>query len=167
MIRHSESRPVDETDRRIIEALWEDARQSFQAIADHLGLSEGTIRTRVKRLQADRVVRMTAVRNIESLQDQVLAYLWIQCDRKRLREIAHALAAEPRVGYVASLLGRADLLAIASQESPSALLDFVDNVVTTLPGVLDLRIEPVLRRVKSDVGWGLLTPSEDAEATAT
>ncbi|MCA9510127.1 MAG: Lrp/AsnC family transcriptional regulator [Myxococcales bacterium] len=150
------SRPLDDIDRALIAALRSDARRSHQSIAAALGVSEGTIRSRLKRLEADGVVRITTLQNIESLGASAFAYLWITCDRALLREIAGALAAQPLVGFVASLLGRADLLAIVQQDGPSELVRFVDDVVKDLPGVLDVRTEPILHLVKNDGRWGLV-----------
>ena len=155
-------RPLDETDRRLIAALHEDARQSHQSMANALGVSEGTVRSRLKRLEADGIVRVTTIRNIDALGDSAsaFAYLWITCDRTRLQDVGRALAAEPVVGFVASILGRADLLAIAYQSSPTELVRFVDDVVKPLPGVVDVRTEPILRLVKNDARWGLVRSRE-------
>lgn len=154
------SRPLDETDRQLIAALRQDARQSHQSIATAIGVSEGTVRSRLKRLEAEGVVRVTTIRNIDELAESAFAYLWISCDRTRLRGIAGALSSEPLVGFVASILGRADLLAIVYQRRPADLVRFVDDVVKNLPGVIDVRTEPILRLVKNDVRWGLVRPRE-------
>ena len=42
---------LDPLDRRIVEKLSRDARISNRAIAAELGVTEGTIRARIKRLQ--------------------------------------------------------------------------------------------------------------------
>ncbi|MEZ4282782.1 MAG: Lrp/AsnC family transcriptional regulator [Myxococcota bacterium] len=154
------ARSLDETDRLLIAALRRDARQSHQAIASELGVSEGTVRSRMKRLEADGTVRVTTIQNIEQLSEFAFAYLWITCDRTRLREIAATLTAETLVGFVASILGRADLLAVVYQRRPADLVRFVDDVVKPLPGVVDVRTEPMLRLVKNDVRWGLVRPRE-------
>ena len=150
------SRPLDETDKQLIAALHQDARQSHQAIATALGVSEGTVRARLKRLEADGVVRVTTIHNIHALDESAFAYLWITCDRTRLRDVGRAVAAEPLVGFVASILGRADLLAIAYQPSPAELVRFVDEVVKPLPGVIDVRTEAIVEFVKNDARWGLV-----------
>jgi len=69
-------------------------------------------------------------------------------------------ADEPLVGFVGSILGRADLLAIVYQQRPADLVHFVDDVVKKLPGVIDVRTEPILQLVKNDVRWGLVRPRE-------
>lgn len=147
---------LDETDRRLIEALRQDARQSHQSIASALGVTEGTVRSRLKRLEADGIVRVTTIQNIEALGDYAFAYLWVTCNRTRLRDIGEALSAEPLVGFVATILGRADLLAIVYQRRPADLVRFVDDVVKGLPGVIDVRTEPILQIVKNDARWGLI-----------
>lgn len=150
------SQPLDETDRLLIAALRRDARQSHQSIASALGVSEGTVRSRLKRLEADGIIRVTTIHNIDELSESAFAFLWITCDRARLREAAQALSADPLIGFVASILGRADLLAIAYQPNQAALVRFVDDVVKNLPGVVDVRTEPILQLVKNDAQWGLV-----------
>ena len=140
----------------LIAELQADARQSNQSIANALGVSEGTIRSRIKRLEEQGVVRITTVQNLEALGEQAAAYLWITCDRSRLDELGRQLSAEPTVGFAASTLGRADLLAIVFRESPGELVRFVDEVVKRLPGVADVRTEPILDFVKNDVRWGVV-----------
>jgi len=154
------TRDLDETDRCLIAELQRDARQSNQSIANTLGVSEGTVRSRIKRLEEEGVVRITTVQNLEALGEQAAAYLWITCDRSRLEELGRELAAEPSVGFAASTLGRADLLAIVFRQSPGELVRFVDEVVKRLPGVADVRTEPILAFVKNDVRWGVVRRSD-------
>jgi len=150
------ARALDETDRALIAALQTDARQSNQAIANALGVSEGTVRSRIRRLEEEGVVRITTIQNLAALGEQAAAYLWITCDRSRIDELGRRIAAEPGVGFAAATLGRADLLAIVFRESPGELVRFVDEVVKRLPGVVDVRTEPILEFVKNDVRWGLV-----------
>ncbi len=153
-------RHIDETDRRIIQALRVDARRSHQSIADELGVSEGTIRTRMRRLVDDGVVKFSTVRNIADFEALSVAYLWIQCDRSALSSVASEIASMAPVGYVATLLGRADLLAIVALPTASALRRYADESVRCLPGVTDVRIEPIVEMVKIDVAWGLVRGAE-------
>ena len=154
------SRLLDETDTLLIEALWRDARQSHQSIASSLGVSEGTVRSRLKRLEADGIVRVTTMRNIDDISSYAFAYLWITCDRTRLRNIAEALAKEERVGFIASILGRADILAIVHEKCSADLVRFVDEVVKELDDVIDVRTEPMLGFIKLDTRWGLVRSRE-------
>ncbi len=42
---------LDDLDKRILGHMQEDGRMTFVDLASHLGVSEGTIRKRVKRLE--------------------------------------------------------------------------------------------------------------------
>ncbi|MEM4151114.1 MAG: AsnC family transcriptional regulator [Nitrososphaerota archaeon] len=48
---------LDELDRQIIELMRRDARRSYQSIGRELGVSEGTVRKRVKRLIKSGVIK--------------------------------------------------------------------------------------------------------------
>ena len=52
---------LDKLDQGIVEKLARDARISNRAIAAELGVTEGTIRTRVKRLQNEGLIQFTVV----------------------------------------------------------------------------------------------------------
>src|SRR5713226_10136005 len=57
------ARRVDELDRRIIEALQENGRESFRRIASLLGVSEATVRARYARLTSEGILQVVAVTN--------------------------------------------------------------------------------------------------------
>ena len=57
------ARRVDDLDRKIIEALQENGRESFRRIAARLGVSEGTIRARYARLTSEGILQVVAVTN--------------------------------------------------------------------------------------------------------
>src|SRR5437764_13720887 len=57
------ARRVDEVDRRIIEALQGNGRESFRSIAAQVGVSEATVRARYGRLTAEGILQVVAVTN--------------------------------------------------------------------------------------------------------
>ena len=52
---------MDDLDRQLVEILSTDARVSNRKIAADLGVTEGTVRGRIKRLQQDRLIAFTAI----------------------------------------------------------------------------------------------------------
>ena len=52
---------LDDLDRQLIEILGRDARVSNRKIAGDLGVTEGTVRGRIKRLQQERLIAFTAI----------------------------------------------------------------------------------------------------------
>ena len=53
---------VDETDRAILTALRENSRQPYVDLAKTVGVSERTIRTRVRRLEEESIIRGYTIR---------------------------------------------------------------------------------------------------------
>ncbi|HBQ39888.1 MAG TPA: Lrp/AsnC family transcriptional regulator, partial [Halieaceae bacterium] len=66
-------RRLDDIDRQIVVRLSEDARISNRQIATDLGVTEGTVRARVKRMEEERQIRITAVTNIDRFRNGALA----------------------------------------------------------------------------------------------
>ena len=60
-----ENKTMDELDRKIIALLQLDGRASNAKIAREVGVSEGTVRRRLRKLVLDDVVRIIAVPNLE------------------------------------------------------------------------------------------------------
>lgn len=52
---------TDEIDARIIKALREDSRTSFVTIGERLGMTEGAVRQRVRKLKASGIIRRFTV----------------------------------------------------------------------------------------------------------
>jgi len=129
-------RKLDTTDRAIVERLAVDARVSNREIAEQLSVTEGTVRARVRRMQDEKSIRITAVTNIDRFKDAALAYIWIEVERSgQIRAVARQLAAIPELGFVGVMLGRADILAITMVRNAEHLAEFVHNRISVVEGV--------------------------------
>ena len=130
---------LDALDRLIVARLGEDARTSMRQIARELGVSEGAVRARVKRLHDAGAVRTTVITNV-ALQDRLPAFLWIDLVAKRdAGDVIAALTAVPEITFVASMLGRGDILAITLARDSGELVRFIHKEVRNIPGIRDLR----------------------------
>ncbi|TXS91309.1 Lrp/AsnC family transcriptional regulator [Parahaliea maris] len=137
-------RKLDDVDRAIVNLLSQDARVSNRQIAAELGVTEGTVRTRVRRMEEEKQIRITAVTNIDRFRDASLAYIWIEVERShQVGEIASRLAEIPELGFVGEMLGRSDLLAITMVRNNEHLAEFVHGHISSIPGV---------RRTESTLG---------------
>ena len=126
---------IDDLDQKIIELLSEDARLSNRKIATELGYTEGTIRSRVKRLEEENFIRFTAVTNMAHLDRPQLAYIGIHAEQDKIKEVAQQVAEIPEINGVIILLGRFDILAIGLFEGLSAVHQTASNRILDLPGV--------------------------------
>lgn len=143
--------PLDELDHKIIDRLSHDARVSNREIGREFGLTEGTIRSRLKRLLDNKVIRVAAVTNASRLKNPFLAYLWIEADTAgHIQELAERLAALPEIGFVSTMLGRADVLAMTLVEDGNQLTEFLHQTIDKIPGVRRVRYSLGQNFIKHD-----------------
>lgn len=145
---------LDELDHKIIERLGHDARVSNREIGREFNLTEGTIRSRLKRLLDNRVIRVAAVTDANRLRNPILAYLWIEADTAAdIEGVAERLASLPEIGFVATTLGRADVLAMTLVENGNELTDFLHQTIDKIPGVRRVRYSLGQNFIKHDYRW--------------
>lgn len=137
-------RRLDTIDQGIVAHLARDARVSNRQIAEELGVTEGTVRARIKRMEEEKQIRLTAVTNIDRFRDAALAYIWIEVEHSsQTRAVAEALAKVPELGFVGVMLGRSDILAITMVRNTEHLAEFVHSRISSVAGV---------RRTESTLG---------------
>lgn len=137
---------LDELDVKIIEAMRADARRSYQSIGKELGVSESTVRKRVKRLVESGVIRRFTI-EVEGLQ-QVQAISMISVDPSvPTPVVAEKLSALKGVERVYEVTGQYDALAIISLESIAELNRCIEEI-RKIQGVRDTNTAMILRVVK-------------------
>ena len=94
----SKAHTLDELDRKIIAVLAEDGRISNRKLAVQLGVTEGTIRGRIKRLEDENCIRLTAVTDISGGGWPRVALIGIHAAHSELEALCQKLAAMAEVG---------------------------------------------------------------------
>ncbi|MBD2858334.1 Lrp/AsnC family transcriptional regulator [Spongiibacter sp. KMU-158] len=155
---------LDDLDRNIVSALADDARISNRKIAGDLGITEGTVRSRIKRMEQEGQLHLTAVTNIDRLRSPTLAYIWIEVERSaQCDALAEQLAQVPEIGFVGKMLGRFDLLAITLVQDNAELASFLRREVTGLPGVRRTECSLGVDFVKHDYRMGRIVKVDDGD----
>ena len=126
---------MNELDKRIIRILQVDGRASNAKIAREVGVSEGTVRRRLRRLIQDNVIHVIAVPNLEQMGYSTAALVGIQAEPGRVSEVAQAIAALEEAHYVAITLGAFDVFAWVGLESAEQLGVFLRQKIHPIPGV--------------------------------
>jgi Lrp/AsnC family transcriptional regulator for asnA, asnC and gidA len=126
---------LDRVDREILRQLQSDGRRAFREIARDLGVSEATVRARVRRLQDSGVLRILAFADPLKLGGSVLALLRVEADAHT--RIVETLAQWQEVTYVSTLMGRADVYIQVVCRDNEALWSLVSERLRTLDGVLE------------------------------
>ena len=125
----------DKTDWQIIHMLSE-KHMSNTAIARRLGVSEGTARQRLKRLQSQGILKIKALRNPNLFQDQQLALVTVNVAEPRLLDIkAKEISKLDHVLSVAILSGQYDLIIEVLVDSNKGLIRFLTEELAAVKGL--------------------------------
>src|SRR3954469_761495 len=145
------ARRTDELDRRIIEALQSNGRESFRAIAARVGVSEATVRARYARLCDDDILQVVAVTNPLGLGfEQALIGLKTAGSPQ---PVADVLASWPEADYVVVTAGQFDLVVEVVAADRRDLLHLT-NRMRELEGVVSTETFLYLDLVKQLYDWG-------------
>ncbi len=126
---------MDELDRKIIALLQMDGRASNAKIAREVGVSEGTVRRRLRRLVDDEVVNVVAVPNLEKLGYATTALIGLQTGPGKSDSVAEAIACLQEAHYVAVTTGAYDVFVWAGLESAEGLGQFLRAKIGIIEGV--------------------------------
>ena len=157
---------LDELDRGIIDRLSRDARVSNRAIAAELGVTEGTIRTRIKRLQGENLIQFTVVTDFRMAGSPNLCMLGIDADPARVTSLAEELARIPEIGCVIILLGRYSLLAMGLFTNIEQLNDLITDRIRPLGGVRRVETSVSVHNLKYEPGIAKITTAANAKRDA-
>lgn len=157
---------MDELDQRIVAKLAADARISNRQIAADLQVAEGTIRSRIRRLQAEGLLQFTVVTDYGLAGSPNLVMLGIHAEPCRVAEIARQLADIPEINCVVVLLGRYNLLAMSLCTSIEQLNDLINNRIRALEGVRHVETSVSVANVKYQFGVARITGRTGAEGEA-
>lgn len=151
----SRSSPYDALNQKIIKLLQYDGRMSFRAIAEHLDVSEGTVRNRVTWMKEAKVLTIAAIVDPAVIQYRSNAMLGIKVAPGHTpAEIAEILSKNIEVVYVLWASGRYDLLVeivVDSDDQMSSLLEQfykIDNIysIEIMTGIFMYKNQFLLKR---------------------
>lgn len=126
---------MDVLDTKIIGILQKDGRASNAGIAREVGVSEGTVRRRLKRLVQDEYVRVVAVPDPSKMGYNSEALIGVQVDLDKVDQVSEGLTALDEISWVTVTTGSYDIFAWATLQSAEALGIFLRTKVGTIPGV--------------------------------
>ena len=145
---------IDDVDRKILELLSTNGRRSNREIGQKLGLGEGTVRGRIERMQERGVIKIMAVTSFSVEKSPLLAYIGVRVDLKHIVQTAQAIAKMDFVRFVATMLGRYDILVITLVKDGRELVRLVNEEIMTLPGVRHADTTLAVKGLKYDYRWG-------------
>ncbi|WP_419778837.1 Lrp/AsnC family transcriptional regulator [Maridesulfovibrio sp.] len=126
---------LDEVDRKIIEELQRNGRESYKNIARKLGVSDGTVRLRTERMIKNDYLRITASVNPLYFENSLIAMIGIDLEERATPEIMKKIAKVPGVQSVMNVSGRFDLLLEVFVPSRNAFRQFLVDDLSNIGGI--------------------------------
>ncbi|HAL49198.1 MAG: AsnC family transcriptional regulator [Chloroflexi bacterium] len=143
---------MDQLDVRIITHLQEDGTATNAGIARQVGVSEETVRRRLKRLMADKFIKVVAVPDAVRMGYQSQVIIGLQVDADKVDAVADELATMDEVTWVSVTTGSFDIFAWATLKSSEALSHFLRKRVGLIVGVRKMETFINLASTKEEFG---------------
>ena len=141
---------IDNLDKRILEIMKKDSRCPYVEIADKLGVSEGTVRSRVHRMTEEGIIRgftiKTSSKNVKAL---VEVKIDVNTDTEA---IARELSTYDGVTEVFEVTGDQDIIAIVDVESSQSVHEIIERV-RRYDNVLSTRSRLILKERNIHAIW--------------
>ena len=130
---------LDDTNIAIIKEL-RNGRKAFSSIADKIGITENTVRSRVNKLIEDGVLQISGLVDPQYIPEMQVVVMGVKLSTLDLEEKAKEMLRLKGVISVMVVTGRYDLivqLATSTQDDQS-LLNFFKNELSKVKGVSDV-----------------------------
>jgi DNA-binding Lrp family transcriptional regulator len=148
---------LDALDTQLIDMLGRDARVSNRRIAAELGVTEGTVRGRIKRLQQDGLIAFTAITGFQLEQRARLAFINVQADVDRVREIAQVISDIPSVNAVLITMGQFNITAMCLIDDLDMLVELASDQILAVSGVHHVETSIAVKTIKYNARMAKIT----------
>jgi DNA-binding Lrp family transcriptional regulator len=144
---------LDDLDWRILQALQENAKQTYTEIGRLLGVAHSTVYDRIRKMEKHGIIkRYTTILDLDKAgMKHLTAFMTIFTDPKESENVARKLSKSEQVLEVSISLSE-ELLIIAKvvAEDQERLHSFIAQSVAPLPGVLRIRTSIATRKYKEE-----------------
>jgi DNA-binding Lrp family transcriptional regulator len=134
---------MDETDKKIIKLLKDDARAGYGDIGAKIGLSEGAVRKRIKILSDEGVIRKFTVKIGIAEGAQAITLLATN-PAEPTQEVSKKIQAIPNVETVYEVTGEYDIVAVISGMNVTEVNECIEKI-RRVEGVMKTNSMIVLR----------------------
>ena len=145
---------IDDTNKEIVKHL-KDGRKAFSAIADELGITENTVRSRVNKLMEEGILSISGLVDPEYVPGLQIVIMGIKLSTRELQKRASEFLKLRGVVSVAVVTGRYDLIVelVLCEDEDLSLLQFFSTELTKIDDVLDVESYVVYKSLNLKVPY--------------
>lgn len=144
---------LDNLDWNILQALQENAKQTYTEIGRRFGVAHSTVYDRIRRMEKNGVIKKyTAVIDLEKIGVKyITAIMTVFTNPKESENVAKKLSEAKEVLEVStSLSEELSIIAKVIAKNQNLLHSFIAQKVAPLPGVLRIRTSIITRKYKEE-----------------
>jgi Lrp/AsnC family transcriptional regulator for asnA, asnC and gidA len=149
---------LDDTDRAIVSRLQYNGRMPYTDIAAELGMSEGSVRRRVKRMIDAGGLQIVGVIEPHLLDWTAAAMIGVTVRSGQVDAVADLIRDFPEVSYLFMASGRFDLFVEVFCRDRDHLVSFLTKQLQLIPGVDQTETFMMLKMYKLSYRWGEAEP---------
>jgi Lrp/AsnC family transcriptional regulator for asnA, asnC and gidA len=158
---------LDETDRAIISYLQYDGRMPYTKIAAELGLTEGGIRRRVKKMIDAGSLQIVGIVEPHEIGLEEASMIGVTVEGRPIDEVAKDISDLREVTYLFQAAGEFDLFVEVYCQDRENFVNFLNNKLQRIPGVRNTQSFLILKMYKLSYRWGDAPPTENINNMST
>jgi DNA-binding Lrp family transcriptional regulator len=147
---------IDDLDRRIVERLRVDGRETTRSLAAALGVSEATVAARMRRMESANIVHVVALTDIHRLGFGYFAFAMLRVSDRPVMDVALEVARIPQMISVNVNTGRYDIVSALLARNREELAEIVGAAIPRVAGVAAVRCELAADVLRFDSAWAAL-----------
>lgn len=153
--RDGQMATLDDTDRRIVDALRANSRLSMRALAAALHISRANVYARVARLERDRViVGYTASIDPHRYGHALSAYVYVKVQQQSWKLFQQRLLDVSEVDHAALVSGEHDVVLLVRTRDAATLRDLVLTRLQDMPEVVSTKTELIFDEMAPSIRTG-------------
>ncbi len=145
---------IDSTDSAMISLLQKDGRISNTEIGKKLGISESTVRLRLKRLIEEEIVQIVAVSNPFKLGFKLTGNIYIDVEMKKIHSVLEKLKTLKGLWYIILTTGISNINAEFIVKDQDELNDLIYNKISKIDGITKLETSIIMKFEKRNYEYG-------------
>ena len=146
---------MDDKDRKILNLLQENSRTSYMHIANELGISEATVRYRVKNMIANGVIsKFTALLDPKKVGYSTTGILMVKISSGNFEETSEQISDLTETYHVFQNTGEYNIVAVVHAHDLEHLSDLRKRV-EAMPGVREVSLSAATKLIKLKTAFDL------------
>ncbi|MFH1257890.1 MAG: Lrp/AsnC family transcriptional regulator [Candidatus Micrarchaeota archaeon] len=140
---------MDETDIKLLKLLQANSRQKLQALAKELGVSEGTVRNRIAKLEEEKaILQYTALVDPKKLGYNAVAYVGVSVEPLKFLSVLEELSRVEDIHSLSTCTGEHTIIFEVWKKDAEEITKFMEEKISKIGGISKLSPNIVVEQLR-------------------